>query len=283
MWPGLLYNGESRNSIVTLIEMRFASHITRSVRAHRGPSPSRLPRVLAAAVAALMLAVLVVLAPAPTASAEVEITVRPDGSRVVRNLDSGKMARSQRGDETGPVHLRPVPRAELAHHVEVHAGAHGVDPRLVRAVIQAESAWDRRARSRTGAMGLMQLMPETAVELAVSDPWEEGENIRGGTAYLARQIASFGSLELALAAYNAGPGAVKRYGGIPPFAETREYVRRVLSLYHGRVIRASELVPFHGRKRPSRRGPAASAPGFVRNAEGRLVLTNEPRPSRRAP
>jgi len=233
--------------------------------------------------------VLAGLGPAPTASAQVEITVRPDGTRVVRNLDSGKKTPSRRsaGDGAGAVRLRPAPRAELAHYVEEHAASHGVDPRLVRAVIQAESAWDREARSRTGAMGLMQLMPETAVELAVADPWEEGENIRGGTAYLARQIASFGSMELALAAYNAGPGAVKRYGGIPPFAETREYVRRVLSLYHGRVIRASELVPFHGRNqpsaRPSRRGAAASAPGFVRNAAGRLVLTNQPRPSRRAP
>ncbi len=266
--------------------MRITFLITRGARALRGPSPFRLPRALpglvAGTVAALVLAGPV---PAPTASAEVEITVRPDGSRVVQNRDSGNKARSTRGggESAGPVRLRPVPRAELARHVEVHAGAHGVDPRLVRAVIQAESAWDQRARSRTGAMGLMQLMPETAVELAVTDPWEEGENIRGGTAYLARQIASFGSLELALAAYNAGPGAVKRYGGIPPFAETRKYVRRVLSLYHGRVIRASELVPFHGSNRPSRRASAASAPGFVRNAEGRLVLTNEPRPSRRTP
>lgn len=260
--------------------MILASHIRLGVRAPIRLSPSRLLRLAVVAAAALLLAG---LGPAVTASAQVEITVRPDGTRLVRNLDSGKKAKGSAGQSAGPVRLRPAPRAELARHVDVHAAAHGVDPRLVRAVIQAESAWDREARSRTGAMGLMQLMPETAVELAVEDPWEEGENIRGGTAYLAQQIASFGSLELALAAYNAGPGAVKRYGGIPPFAETREYVRRVLSLYHGRVIRASELVPFHGRKRPSRRGTTASAPGFVRNAEGRLVLTNEPRPSRRSP
>ena len=98
---------------------------------------------------------------------------------------------------------------------------------LVRAVIQAESNYHERARSRKGAMGLMQLMPGTARQFAVADPYEPRSNIEGGIKYLRSLLERF-ELPLALAAYNAGEAAVRRFGGIPPYPETREYVARVL-------------------------------------------------------
>ena len=108
------------------------------------------------------------------------------------------------------------------------AAAQGLRPNLVRAVIQVESGFDPRARSPKGALGLMQLMPATAMELGVTNPLDAAQNIRGGVKYLRTLIDRFGSEELALAAYNAGPGAVDRYGKrIPPYAETQDYVRRV--------------------------------------------------------
>lgn len=112
--------------------------------------------------------------------------------------------------------------------IDEHARANGIRPDLVRAVIQVESAFNPRARSPVGAMGLMQLMPGTAAELGV-DPWNPEENIRGGVTYLRSLLDQFGgNEELALAAYNAGPGAVTRYGyTIPPYRETRDYVKKV--------------------------------------------------------
>jgi soluble lytic murein transglycosylase-like protein len=108
------------------------------------------------------------------------------------------------------------------------AAAQGVDPKLVRAVIQVESAYQQRARSRKGAMGLMQLMPETARHYGVTDPYDPRSNIEAGIKHLKSLLDRF-ELPLALAAYNAGEAAVLRFGGIPPFPETQNYVRRVLS------------------------------------------------------
>jgi soluble lytic murein transglycosylase-like protein len=120
------------------------------------------------------------------------------------------------------------------------AATEGIPPALVKAVIAAESAFDSDAVSRKGAQGLMQLMPETAQEMGVSDPLEPSQNVRGGTSYLRAMIDRYGDLGRALAAYNAGPTAVDRYGGIPPFQETQDYVERVLSYYrryHGDFAR----------------------------------------------
>jgi len=106
---------------------------------------------------------------------------------------------------------------------------HGVDARLVKAVIQVESAFQPRARSHKGAMGLMQLMPETARRYLARNPYDPATNIEAGTRHLKKLLGEF-DLPLALAAYNAGEAAVRRFGGIPPYAETQAYVARILGL-----------------------------------------------------
>jgi soluble lytic murein transglycosylase-like protein len=113
--------------------------------------------------------------------------------------------------------------------INEHATRHSLRPDLVRAVIQVESGFNPRARSPKGAMGLMQLMPATALEYGVSNPYDPDQNIGGGSAYLHDLLDRYnGNEELALAAYNAGPGAVERYGQqVPPYRETRDYVKRI--------------------------------------------------------
>jgi soluble lytic murein transglycosylase-like protein len=113
--------------------------------------------------------------------------------------------------------------------IESAATKHDVDARIVKAVIQVESAFQPRARSPKGAMGLMQLMPKTARQYEARNPYDPASNIDAGTQYLKQLLAEF-ELPLALAAYNAGAGAVRRFGGIPPYAETRTYVAKVLGL-----------------------------------------------------
>jgi soluble lytic murein transglycosylase-like protein len=130
----------------------------------------------------------------------------------------------------------PVPRAPATARFKtfVERAAQGarVDPALVRAVIANESGFDPRATSSAGAQGLMQLMPATAAAYGVANPFDPAQNVAGGTSYLRDLLARFGGdLRLAVAAYNAGPRAVERYGGIPPFPETRAYVERVMAAY----------------------------------------------------
>ena len=153
---------------------------------------------------------------------------------------------------------------ELVHE---HSQRQSLRPELVRAVIQVESGFNPGATSPKGAMGLMQLMPQTARSLGVFNAYDPAENIRGGTTYLRQLIDKFGNEQLALAAYNAGPGAVDKYDGIPPYRETKEYVRKVGSkagattaakkrtaIYKWYEIIGDRLVPKYAQD-PPRTGP----------------------------
>jgi soluble lytic murein transglycosylase-like protein len=120
----------------------------------------------------------------------------------------------------------------LAALIRRTARKYRVDPHLVKAVVAVESNFDTLAVSEKGAQGLMQLMPATAREMGVDSPFKPSENIRGGVRYLRSMLDRYSDLGIALAAYNAGPVAVDRYGGIPPFPETKAYVERVLQFYH---------------------------------------------------
>jgi soluble lytic murein transglycosylase-like protein len=180
--------------------------------------------------------------------------VRIDGERLLLTLREGGeasiaaalVARIDPDDVPTPVPVAtaapaasPAPASEAGPDASVLAGrpfaaliaaaaaTHGVDVRLVHAVIEAESNYQPRARSRKGAKGLMQLMPATARRYAVRDPYDPGANIEAGVRHLKDLLTRF-DVGLALAAYNAGEGTVRQHGGLPPFAETRTYVARIL-------------------------------------------------------
>ncbi len=126
----------------------------------------------------------------------------------------------------------PLNTRSFANEIGVAARSNAVDESLIRAIIHAESAYQIDAVSPRGAQGLMQLMPDTQAELEVNNPFDPVQNIDGGARYLAQLLGEFeGDLELTAAAYNAGPGAVRRHRGVPPYDETQEYVRRVRILY----------------------------------------------------
>lgn len=127
--------------------------------------------------------------------------------------------------------VKPSQARLFAHTIIRQSQRLSLDPRLVTALVAAESAFQPRVVSPAGARGLGQLMPGTAAMLGVTDAFDPRQNLAGTVTYLERQLRRFGSPRLALAAYNAGPGAVQKYGGVPPYRETQAYVRYVLKLY----------------------------------------------------
>lgn len=198
--------------------------------------------------------------------AEVRLIQRPDGTHYMYNV-GGAPSRSALS-RPGPVRPAVSQEIDIEDIIARHSRRQRLDPDLVKAVIAAESAFDRRAVSRQGAMGLMQLMPATATTLAVDDPFDVEQNIGGGTRYLRQMLDAFeGSLDLALAAYNAGPEAVRRFNGIPPYTETIGYVEKVMRAYNndpGYAVRSSARV---GRGRQTY---------LTRDRDGRLVLSTTP-------
>lgn len=126
-----------------------------------------------------------------------------------------------------------VSKEEINGLIDEYSQKNGLDSDFVRAVVKQESGFNEKATSRCGAAGLMQLMPGTARGLGVVNPYDAEDNIKGGTKMLSNLLKTYGgNKELALAAYNAGGGAVKKYGGIPPYGETQRYVKNVLNIYN---------------------------------------------------
>lgn len=116
--------------------------------------------------------------------------------------------------------------------ISIYSRIYDVDPELIHAIVRQESCFNEGAHSRVGAIGLMQLMPQTALGLRINDPWNPEHNIQGGIKYISQMMRRFdGNAKLAIAAYNAGPGNVRKYKGIPPFKETRNYVKKVYAEY----------------------------------------------------
>jgi soluble lytic murein transglycosylase-like protein len=193
-------------------------------------------------------------------SGDVRIAIGASGRKVILNENLAQRARRM------STRLAALPDQSLEPMIQRHSDAQNLDPKLVRALIQAESGYNSRAVSNKGAIGLMQLMPDTASDLNIRNPYDPDQNIKGGTMYLRQMLDHFaGKVELAVAAYNAGPGAVEKHGGIPPFAETRDYVKRVLALWRGADFglpaAASMILP--GKRKPY----------LIRGPNNRLVLT----------
>ncbi len=179
---------------------------------------------------------IVLVGTAETTEAQIYTWRNPDGVLVYSDIQKTPAVATVQVRGTTAVRATRaaplVPGHSLGAIILREAARQSVRPELVRAIIQVESAFDPRARSSKGAMGLMQLTPATAADLHVRDPYDPGQNIRGGVAYLRQLLDRYDGIEeLALAAYNAGPEAVARHGNqVPPFRETRNYVDRVRAL-----------------------------------------------------
>jgi len=176
------------------------------------------------------------------------------GRESVDAVNARIMAANERGHHAS--------QDEIDQAIVMAAARHNVDPNLVRAVIKVESNFNSNAVSRKGAMGLMQLMPATARELKVKNPFDPDQNVDAGVRHLKQLLENYnGDVKLTLAAYNAGSAAVTRSSGVPPFAETQNYVRKITSLYYG----ATDLAPA---------GAGGDAVRMERDARGVIYISN---------
>jgi soluble lytic murein transglycosylase-like protein len=204
----------------------------------------------------------------------------PGRSATAKSASSASALKAQPIGALTAVPLRPAAPAELDTLVRTTAEKHHVDPDLVRAVIATESHWNASAVSRKGALGLMQLIPDTAQRLGVGNAFDPAQNVDAGVRYLGMLLDRYnGDLSKALAAYNAGPGAVDRFGGVPNFRETRSYVQKVTATYYSPSSAGPGLVPASlvraGLAAP-RLVPQAAPPIYRTQADdGRVVFTNE--------
>jgi Transglycosylase SLT domain len=233
------------------------------------PRPRRRLLLLAALVAA-------------ASPASAQIYTRMNGNGVVEATNvpdsAGGFQLTYPGKGT-LIHSRGFRHAysgQFDHHIEAATRLHQLSPDLVKAVIAAESEFDQWAVSSKGAQGLMQLMPATARQLGVADPFDARQNIFAGTQYLRILLDTFGGdVALALAAYNAGPNAVRRYGGIPPYRETRSYVEKVQ-----RYLGAGFSSPTSSASAASYFVPSSRLQGLPRTGTARRPRRVEPaRPS----
>ena len=181
---------------------------------------------------------------AGAAEGQVRLTIKRDGTKVISNF--GSTRRGSNFDWLARQHDR---RSKYDPIIERYAARYGVDPTLVRAVIQVESDFNIACVSSKGARGLMQLMPATGRRFGVTRLHDADQNIHGGVKYLAYLTRLFpNDLPRALAAYNAGENAVLKYGGIPPYDETQTYVKRAMTVYYGKPYGGGAAISFAGRR-----------------------------------
>ena len=230
----------------------------------------------------LFFALSTLLVPAAVSLADVHLTIRPDGSKVIYNdeVDTRRYRPVQMSDGWLVRRLnRPSAYDALIREA---ARANDMDPQLVKSVMLVESGFNPMARSRKGALGLMQLMPATAKIYGVRNAFDVRDNVFGGARYLTYLLNLYrGDLESALAAYNAGEGAVEKYRGIPPYDETLLYVHKTLTAYYGKPY----LQGGFGRAFTSRYrllADFANPVRVVRDADNHALLTTDgPAASRR--
>lgn len=218
------------------------------------------------AIVVILVAVGVGVLAVPT-RAQIASYVDEHGTVVYAYQGSASNSGRSKADSTSRANSRSAAPARLERIVHEAAEKHNLDPALVNAVISTESAWNTQAVSDKGAMGLMQLAPGTAERFGVENPFDPVQNVDGGTAYLKTLLDRYnGDLTRSLAAYNAGEHAVDRSGGMPPFWETRRYVRKVKDAY---------FRPGSGRNPQSVWAPPRNPIRKTVNGEGQVVYTNE--------